>query len=213
MGFPIPAVWYLDIESGHGIYYKCLNKKNNHIMMEPGFILTWQSLLPGTNQLKVDQQTVAVLWSLSNNFNLGGIKSRLPSWNYSDSSGRKDLMWCRVGWITTITTMTDTNKQANIRYKVQQMTVDYSYQSCYMHRGHIKLINSWNHMDGYSALWLLMPSCWSTRPPVPKVLNEYSLYWTSFIQKYYILMTSIMKNFLLEDNGLVFQGLTKDACG
>ena len=94
--------------------------------MEPGFILTWQSLLPGTNQLKVDQQTVAVLWSLSNNFNLGGIKSRLPSWNYSDSSGRKDLMWCRVGWITTITTMTDT-KQIS-KHQVQGSTNDSGLQ-------------------------------------------------------------------------------------
>ena len=38
----------------------------------------------------------------------------------------------------------------------------------------------------YSALWLLMPWCWSTRPSVSTVLNKYWLYWISIIQNYYI---------------------------
>ena len=41
-------------------------------------------------------------------------------------------------------------------------------------------------MTAYSALWLLMPWCWSTRPSVSTVLMKNLLYWASFIQRYCI---------------------------
>ena len=44
--------------------------------------------------------------------------------------------------------------------------------------------SSWKPMGAYSALWLLMLWCLSMKPSVSMI--KYSLYWSSFIPKYYI---------------------------
>ena len=55
----------------------------------------------------------------------------------------------------------------------------------YTHQ-HDEPINSWKCMGVYSALWLLMPWCWCTRPSVLTVLMKYSMYWANFMPKCYI---------------------------
>ena len=46
-------------------------------------------------------------------------------------------------------------------------------------------LNNWKRISVYSALWLLIPWCWSTGQSVSPVLTKYSLHWTSFTQKYH----------------------------
>ena len=52
--------------------------------------------------------------------------------------------------------------------------------------------DSWKQMGAYSALWLLIPWCWSTRPSITTVLTTYSLHWTHLTHLFFILNN--MKN-------------------
>ena len=66
-----------------------------------------------------------------------------------------------------------------------------------------KCLHSWNHTGVYSALWLLMPWCISTRALVSTMLTKYPLCRTSFIQKYYTYREQHYKIIFKKKNPLI----------
>ena len=56
-----------------------------------------------------------------------------------------------------------------------------------------KPLNNWKCTGAYSALFLLMPWCLSTRSSVSTVLTKHSLYWASFMQNIKVIGNDIKK--------------------
>ena len=85
----------------------------------------------------------------------------------------------------------------------------------YQHCNHdlVLSVNSWKRLGAYSALWLQMPWCSSTRPSVPAVLSKCYIYWTNFMQKYCIYCKQHEKTKLhIKRNTLSFKGWSHWYC-